>query len=201
MSSKAFFNEAADKWDATYYMSRFESSLKALVEQFDLELGQKVMDVGTGTGVLIPFILAVIGPSGSITAIDYAEGMVKMCQRKLSNFKNVKVELQNVEDLNLDSESFDAITCFGVFPHIEHKEKALKQINRVLKPGGKLIIAHTLSSNRLKSHHMKFSSVAHHVLLEKSEMRRLLNEAGFVDVVIRDEPRCYLCTSRKNDLN
>jgi demethylmenaquinone methyltransferase/2-methoxy-6-polyprenyl-1,4-benzoquinol methylase len=106
--------------------------------------------------------------------------------------------VQQVENLQFPSESFDAVTCFGLFPHIENKEKALEQINRVLKTGGKLIIAHALSSQEIKSHHHNAApAVAHDVLPQEAEMRELLKQAGFVDVKITDKTGCYLCISKK----
>ena len=48
---------------------------------------------------MIPFLLKAIGSSGSITAIDYAENMIKMCRSKVSNLRNVKVERLDVEEL------------------------------------------------------------------------------------------------------
>ena len=66
---------------------------------------------------------------------------------------NVTFTVQQVEKLDFQSQTFDAVTCFGLFPHIENKEEALRQISRVLKTNGKLIIAHALSSEEIKAHH------------------------------------------------
>ena len=198
MSRKAYFNEAADTWDKRFCTSELTVFIEKLVPKFGLKPGQNILDAGAGTGVLIPFLLQAIGPSGSITAIDYTEKMVKLCKSKYSHIQNVTIELQDVEELNLSSESFDVITCFGLFPHLENKEKALYHINRVLKTGGKFIIAHALSSAEIKAHHNIVSSaVAHDVLPEKPEMMRLLKNAGFVGIHIKDETKCYLCLSTK----
>jgi len=68
----------------------------------------------------------------------------------------------------------------------------------VLKPGGRLIIAHALSSLEIRSHHSKASSaVAHDILPEEQEMKRLLSNAGFNRIYIKDEPGSYLCLSIK----
>jgi hypothetical protein len=68
----------------------------------------------------------------------------------------------------------------------------------VLTPGGRLIIAHALSSPEILNHHHNTSSaVALDVLPPESEMRRLLHRAGFTDISITDEPGYYLCLSSK----
>ena len=198
MRRKVYFNKAAKDWDEKFSTLQLSTFLDELVHQFGLEPGQNVLDIGTGTGILIPFLLQVIGPSGSITAIDYAENMVQMCRSKYSHLKNVTVELQDVEELDLPSESFDAITCFGLFPHLENKQKALYHINCVLKLGGKLIIAHALSSAEMKVYHSSVSTaVACDALPKKSAMKRYLKRAGFVKIRIKDEPGCYFCLSSK----
>jgi demethylmenaquinone methyltransferase/2-methoxy-6-polyprenyl-1,4-benzoquinol methylase len=198
MRRKAYFNNAAESWDEKFCTPELVAFLEKLIPRFGLKFEQNVLDVGTGTGVLIPFLLEVVGPSGSITAIDYAEKMVEICRSKYSHFPNVTIELQDVEELNLLSESFDAVTCFGLFPHIEKREEVLHHLNRVLRTGGKFIIAHALSSAEIKAHHSDASSaVAHDNLPEKLEMKQLLKDAGFTDIYIKDEPGCYLCLSTK----
>jgi len=197
MERKAYFNEAANSWDERFYTPELAVFLEDLVSKFELKPGQRILDVGTGTGVLIPFLLRTIGPSGSITAIDYAERMVQICRSKYSLLKNVTIRIQDVEELKLPSNSFDAITCFGVLPHLEDKQQALHHMNRVLKNGGKLIISHALSSAEIKTYHSGISAVAHDVLPEEAEMRRLLEHAGFTDIYIEDRPGFYLCLSRK----
>lgn len=198
MNRQACFNEWANTWDEKFCTPRLASFLEGFISKFGIENGQNVLDVGSGTGVLIPFLLKVIGQTGSITAIDYSEKMVAICKSKYSGLKNVNVELQNVENLVFTSESFDAITCFGLFPHLENKEKALFQMNRVLKPEGRLIIAHAIGSAEIKSHHGRSASViANDVLPEEKEMKKLLEKTGFTRVYIKDEPNCYLCLSTK----
>ncbi len=198
MNRKAYFNEAASTWDEKYDTPELASFLKELVPMFGLSSGQKILDVGTGTGVLIPYLIQAVGPSGSITAIDYAVEMIKICKSKYSHLKNVIISTQNIEKVILPSNTFDAVICFGLFPHIEKKEKALGNINRVLKKRGRLIIAHALSSTEIKARHIDASlAVVRDTLPEEREMIRLLNLAGFYDVYIKDEPGCYLCISIK----
>lgn len=197
MWRKTYFNKAAKDWDQRFYTLELIAFLENLIPTFGLKPGQDILDVGTGTGLLIPFLLQAIGSSGSITAIDYAEKMVQICRSKYAHIKNVSIELQDVEELNLPTESFDAVTCFGLFPHLENKEQSLYHMNRVLKPGSKLIIAHALSSAEIQVHHSVYSAVAHDLLPEKQEMRRLLKSTGFIDISIEDEPGCYLCVSTK----
>ncbi len=198
MSKKAYFNEQANSWDERFFTPKLSSFLEKLVPQFGLEAGQTVLDVGTGTGVLIPYLIRAVGPAGSVTAIDYSEKMVQICKTKHSHLKNINVEVKNIEEDAFPTESFDAVICFGIFPHLKNKEKALRNINHTLKHSGKLVIAHALSSEELKAHHKKVSEhVAHAMLPEKSKIIQLLEQTGFTQTIIKDEPGCYLCIAHK----
>ena len=199
MSKKTYFNEQANSWDERFCTPNLSSFLEKLVPQFGLEPGQNILDVGTGTGVLIPYLIQAVGAAGSVTAIDYSEKMIQICKTKHSNLKNVSVELKNIEEDAFPTESFDAVICFGLFPHLENKEKALRNMNHILKLGGILIIAHALSSEELKAHHNgASSSVLHDVLPEEAEMIQLLEQTGFAEIRIKDELGCYLCIAYKS---
>ena len=199
MSRKTYFNKAADSWDKRFHTPTLSSFLEKLVPQFGLEAGQNILDVGTGTGVLIPYLIREVGPAGSVTAIDYSENMIQICKTKHSHLKNVSVRFQDIEEDAFPTESFDAIICFGLFPHLENKEKALQNMNHILKPGGTLIIAHALSSEELKAHHNNASSaVVHDILPEETEIIQLLEQTGFAEIRIKDDPGCYLCIAYKS---
>jgi demethylmenaquinone methyltransferase/2-methoxy-6-polyprenyl-1,4-benzoquinol methylase len=198
INRKAFFNQVADKWDKKFCTPELKDFLISFVPKFNIVRGQRILDVGTGTGVLIPYLARAVGSTGKIIAVDFAEKMVEICNEKFSNFSNVKIELQDVEELNFSPEWFDAITCFGLFPHIENKEKALGEMNRVLKQGGKLIIAHALSSDQIRKHHQNYPiAISNDILPEEDEMRQMLSQAGFSTTYINDELGCYLCITTR----
>ena len=198
MSKKEYFNEHANSWDERFFTPKLSSFLEKFVLQFGLTSGQNILDVGTGTGVLIPYLIRAVGSEGSVTVVDYSEKMVQVCKTKYSQLKNVNVEVKNIEEDAFSTESFDAVVCFGIFPHLENKQQALRNMNCALKLGGKLVIAHALSSEEIKTHHKDASSaVLHDVLPEEAEMIQLLEQAGFKGIGIKAEPGCYICIAHK----
>jgi ubiquinone/menaquinone biosynthesis C-methylase UbiE len=198
MSRQEYFNHLADSWDKRFQTEALSTFLEHLLPAFGLLPGQKILDIGTGTGILIPFLLKAVGSTGQVSAIDYAENMVKICKSKYADLRNVTFTVQQVEKLDFQSQTFDAVTCFGLFPHIENKEEVLRQINRVLKTNGKFIIAHALSSAEIKAHHHNASSVvAHDELPKAAVMEKLLTQGGFGKIHIIDKPGQYLNMSIK----
>ncbi len=194
---REFFNKSAHTWDKTFSNTKLTDFLTELLPKFGIVAGQKVLDIGTGTGILIPFLLDAVGSNGHVTAVDFAEKMVEICKTKYANHPNLTVMVQNAENLQFPKKSFEVVTCFGLFPHLENKELALNQINCVLKPGGKLVIAHALSSHEIEHHHRNVPVVSHDVLPTAQEMCKMLRQAGFENIEITDEPGCYLCRSTK----
>jgi len=197
MVKKDFFNQMAEGWDERFYTPEMAERLPQLVALFHLQKGAKILDVGAGTGGIVPYLLEAIGPEGSIWAVDFAEEMVKIGRKKFEKESRVIFEVASVEDLPYKDRFFDQIVCFGAFPHFEDKGKALQEMNRVLKSQGTLIIAHALSSVALRSHHQNCAPVSKDFLPEEAEMKSLLERAGFQLTRLVDQPKCYLCEGLK----
>lgn len=199
MEKQLFFNELAEKWDDRFETPEIKNFLQEFVPMFGLKKGERILDVGTGTGILIPYLHKEVGSKGQITAIDYAEKMIKVCKLKHKQFLNIDFLVKRIEEIDSSSNSFDAVICFGVFPHLENKVRALNQINRILKKGGRLIIAHALSSEEIIIHHQNSSPVvAQDILPKKTEMRKLLSQTGFLRISIINMPGRYFCLSFKS---
>ena len=198
MERKDYFNKMAETWDERFNSKELTHFLEGFVPKFGLKQGQKILDAGTGTGILIPFLLKAVGTTGHVTAVDYAEKMIEVCKNKFGLNQNITLNTKDIGTLTLPSESFDAAICFGLFPHLDHKGQALNQLNRVLKVQGKLIIAHTLSSSEIQSRH---ASLAHVVALDvmptERQMKHMLKKTGFGRIHVTDKPRLYLCVSTK----
>lgn len=198
MDKKTFFNEMAATWDQRFYTPGLKQNLEALVPLFHLRPGSKVLDVGAGTGGIIPYLLQAIGPEGAIWSVDFAEKMVEIGREKFKDEPRVRYYLSAVESLPFAVEFFHHIVCFGAFPHFADKQLALQEMYRVLKSDGNLIIAHALSSQEIKQHHMGAEPVSHDFLPEEREMRSLLEGMGFHVLQLIDRPQCYLCEVQKN---
>ncbi len=198
MDKKAFFNEFAVEWDRRFYTPELGERLPKLVSLFHLKVGSKILDVGAGTGGIIPYLLEATGPDGAVWAIDFAEEMVKVGKKKFLGENRVSFEIASVESLPFEKEFFDHVVCFGAFPHFEDQPGAVKEMGRVLKPRGTLIIAHALSSAEIRHHHQNCAPVSQDFLPDELQMRSLLEGTGFQLKRLIDQPKCYLCQAIKD---
>jgi ubiquinone/menaquinone biosynthesis C-methylase UbiE len=197
LGKKTFFNQAARSWDDRFYTPETKDWIRGLVGLFHLRRGTRILDVGAGTGGIIQYLIDTAGEAGKIWAIDYAEEMVKIGREKFRNKSQVFFECASVESLPFENDFFDHAVCFGAFPHFEDKPRALKEMNRVLKVYGTLIIAHALSSQEIKNHHQNCGPVSQDFLPEEAQMKEMLENTGFRLSRLTDQPRCYLCEGIK----
>lgn len=108
--------------------------------------GDHILEVGVGTGKNFGFYPEL----ARMTAIDFSPNMLAQAKRKQQRKQlDVHLELMDVERLYFADNSFDTVVASFVFCSVPHPRKGLKEIHRVLKPGGQLImLEHVLSSNK-----------------------------------------------------
>ena len=199
MNKKEYFDKMSDVWDAHFYTSDVIKKLHYLVAQFGLTKGAIILDVGTGTGVLMPLLLECVGSQGSITAVDFSARMIQRARDKFRGRANLNFYNASVDNLPFKISCFDSVICFGAFPHFEDKKKALSEMCRVLRGGGNLFVAHALGSKKLMEHHKGTLPVSADVLPEEPEMVKMMRGAGFNNISIVDEVHYYICKGEKID--
>lgn len=192
---RAFFDAHAHGWEERGYPADVRGRLEVLVDCFGIEPGEKILDVGCGDGVLVPYLLDRLGPSGFVVELDNSLEMLKGAARKSA--RQIQCVWAGVETLPLVDADFDRVICFASFPHFANPVKALKQIHRVLKSAGTLVIAHLLSRDEIARHHAKSTVVLGDELPEEAAMRELMTQTGFCVRRLEDRPGRYLLIATK----
>ena len=191
---RAYFNQKAASWDGTS-SERDTTKLERMAKRLDIKPGSTVLDVGTGTGAFIPFLLSEIGKGGRIVALDFAEKMLRRARAKGFN-GNIDYLCADVTNIPLGNEIFDIIVCYSSFPHFQDKSRALAEMKRVIKRGGRLLICHTSSRASINEIHRQIPAVENDIIPDEGEMQIILSTAGFIEIKI-DDGESYLASARK----
>ena len=194
---RAFFNEKAAIWDKTR-AEKDTAKLEGMADRLKLKPGSLVLDVGTGTGVFLPYILDRIGSKGWVVALDFAEEMLKKARDK-NDDSNIYYLQADIIRIPLGDEIFDSVICYSSFPHFHDKSKALNNINQVMKRGGNLFICHTSSRTKINEIHSHDPTVKDDILPDIDEMRSLLSAARFSKIEIEDWSDSYLASAEKTE--
>jgi arsenite methyltransferase len=165
---------------------------KFLIGPLALKAGDHVLDIGAGTGRLTEFVAGLVGPTGHVIGIDPLEYRIEIARLRQS--KNLTFDTGRAEDLSrFEDASFDAVYLNSVLHWIPDKARALKEIHRVLKPGGRLGLNFQDPSRPHESRALLRKAIqqvglgdrhaeSHPVLsVSDDELRRLLAEAGFIE--------------------
>ena len=192
-----FFDSYADRWDAME-LDDIHLRLDRVVREARIIPDMQILDVGTGTGVLIPCLLKAMNGSGSIHAIDISRGMLTVAGSK--GFpNNVCFELADIHEFACPDCTYDAVMCNAVFPHFADKNHALVHIHRMLRPDGLIVISHPTGREAVnKIHREAGSDVAEDRVPSAENMHRILSEAGFVDISVTNELEFYMAIGRKS---
>ena len=197
MNHREYFDQAADNWDARLGREML-ARLREIVAGLDIVSGATVLDVGCGTGVLLPLLYESMNGDGHVVALDLSGEMLKRARSKGQPAFYVQGDAQS---LPLPEGVFDWVLCNAVFPHFPDKLRALAELRRVLRSpepaegraGGRLVICHAFNREVINEFHRSVGGVvAHDTIPDEEEMLHLLREAGLGEAQVRDEPDRYL---------
>lgn len=181
-AKRDYFNDLAARWDAIG--GQEETLLKARRFVFQVSnIGarapvRQILDVGCGTGILLPYILEAFPTVQRLLELDLAEAMLRENGRKIREARVGRV-CADVAALPLGEPRWDRVLCFGVLPHVKDIPATLRELWRVLGPGGVLSVGHPMSSQDLNRFHEALGEpIAGDVLPTAPALARILEDVG-----------------------
>ena len=146
-----------------------------------------VLDIGCGGGAAVKMIAAMVS-KGRVCGIDHSRDMVNLSRqvnKQLIESGRVVVDHGSVSDLPYSDNMFDVVTAFETIEFWPNLSEDLKEVKRVLKPGGQLLVVNRLpEKEKGDSKWMEFLQVR-----TSEEYQKRLTDGGYVDISIDDRSR------------
>lgn len=137
-NSQNNFDRQSSRYDTASFGDHARKLHPILLRQLAQIPHDRILDVGCGTGALLSQILS-RWPENTCAGVDLSPGMVEAARKKLGG--QAQILLGDAEALPFPDGAFQAALCCDSFHHYPHPEAALKEIYRVLEPGGVLLLA------------------------------------------------------------
>lgn len=144
MSSAIRFDEAwSRKVEAIYITSDVVAQRQAVLRLLSPREGERILDIGAGPGFLAQELARSVGQDGTVEGIDVAEAMVTLARQRCAGYPNVNLQTGDATQLTFPDGAFDAAVSVQVFEYIAEVDAALRELARVLRPGGRAVVVAT----------------------------------------------------------
>jgi ubiquinone/menaquinone biosynthesis C-methylase UbiE len=189
-----FFSARAADWD-----SRFPDdgpAYAAAVADLGLREGDRVLDAGCGTGRALPPLRAAVGPSGVVLGADLTPAMLEAAVRA-GRDRDGQLLLADVTALPLRSQSLDAVFGAGLVSHLPDPAENLRELARVVRPGGTLALFHPIGRAALAARQGR--RITPDDLRAEPSLRPLLAGSGWRMMSYADEDDRFLALAVRED--
>lgn len=178
-TAESYSNNARDyeqKWQK--YLSHTSAKL---LEHFQSTGDYHILDVSAGTGFFENRMIEKKMPFSRITLNDVSEGMLEIAQDRFSNREDFSFSKNPVENLSFESSTFNAVISLNSFHNYKNKQKALSEIYRVMKPGGRLYLLDWNRKGffRIINFFIKLFAKELIITLSKEKVKEQLQSASF----------------------
>jgi len=193
MDSKKYFDVVAHKWEEMRAGFYSPSVRNAAFSAARVEKGKTAADIGAGTGFITE---GLVRRGIKVIAVDQSQSMLEELRKRIVNVGEVDCRVGEAEKLPLSDGSVDYAFANMYLHHVESPPKAIKEMVRILKPAGKLVITD------MEEHNFEFLRIEHHdrwMGFKRDNVRRWFKEAGLKNVKVDCAGECCCAQSQKCD--
>jgi ubiquinone/menaquinone biosynthesis C-methylase UbiE len=168
--------------------------LESIVQFIEPEIGETIVDVGTGAGFLALGLAEKVGENGKVIGLDISRSAIQRARRmaaKKNQSQILEFKVGDVYAIPLEDDFADAVCCKSLICPLSRRQKAINEMARIVKHGGKVIAAEPGELVGLPSQIKKaFYKAAHTVPLNEYSLRNLFQRAGLrsIEIAIREPP-------------
>jgi len=178
MSSKQYFEQVANQWDQMRQNFFSEKVREMAYVAANVQAGKLAADIGAGTGFIVE---GLVQKGLRVIAIDQSEAMIEEMKRKYKALDVVDCRIGESENLPIENGTVDYVFSNMYLHHVESPPRAIEEIVRVLKKGGKIVITD------LDEHEYEFLRTEQHdrwMGFKREDIKRWFIEAGLSNVKI-----------------
>ena len=161
-----------------------------------------VLECACGTGAIS---VSIADKCGHLTATDYAEGMLKRAARKCRKYNNVSFRKEDITNIQCEDESYDKVVAGNVIHLLPEPDKALKELERVVRPGGEIIIPTYINKQKNTSSKavkfIEFLGAEFKRQFDLDAYKKFFAEMGYKDVryyVVEGRMPCAIAVFTRN---
>ena len=190
------FNDLAAQWDHLPDPPNAER-VKNFVCRTDAPGASRILDVGCGTGILLPHLQDLYPGANCFVELDLAEHMLQVNAAKFPAIRISRI-CADAENLPFVNSRFDLVLCFGIFPHFDNKAAALGQMLKTLRSGGIWCLGHLMGSRELNAFHSTLSGpVSGDTLPSTEALAEMLRKMGIKEICTEENSDWYFVRAVK----
>ncbi len=178
MNSKQYFDEVANQWDKMRESFFSKTVRDKAFSVADVQRDKIAADIGAGTGFITE---GLIRKGLQVIVVDQSEMMLAKMKTKFARVMGIDYHVGEAEKLPIPNETVDYTFANMYLHHVEMPPKAIEEMVRILKPGGKLVITD------LDEHYFEFLKAEHHdrwMGFKRENVERWFKAAGLKNVIV-----------------
>jgi ubiquinone/menaquinone biosynthesis C-methylase UbiE len=138
-----FNAEAARRIEAAYLTTDVVAQRIAVHEALDIRAGERVLDIGSGPGLLAHELAKTVGPEGRVCGVDISDAMIEMGRQRCASQRQCEFKNAEACALPFEDEAFDAVVSTQVYEYVADIPSAMRELHRVVRRGGRVCIIDT----------------------------------------------------------
>ena len=136
-----FDENASRRAEAIYQTRDMVEARRRTIEALGLAAGARVLDLGSGPGLFAEEMAQMVGPTGCVRGVDLSESMIEIARARCADSPQVDFQIGDAVSLPFGDGDFDACVSVQTLEFVADVDVALREIHRVLKPGGRLAVS------------------------------------------------------------
>jgi len=178
VSSRQYFDAVAHQWEKMRQAFFSEAVREKAISVADVKPGKLAADIGAGTGFITE---GLIQRGLRVITVDQSEAMLREMKHKFQDIDTVDYRVGEAENLPIEDKVVDYVFANMCLHHVENPPVAIKEMARILKPSGRLVVTD------LDEHNFEFLKTEHRdrwLGFKREEVKRWFIEAGLKEVMV-----------------